>query len=77
MRTNIVSAGADELNYEIREIVEFGKEIEAQGVPMIWENIGDPVAKGEKIPDWVKEILKMIFDEFEPEYGEMEMHVSW
>ena len=58
MRTNIVSAGADELNYEIREIVEFGKEIEAQGVPMIWENIGDPVAKGEKIPDWVKEIIQ-------------------
>lgn len=31
----------------------------------------------EYVPDWVKEILKMIFDEFEPEYSEMEMHLSW
>ncbi len=58
MRTNIVAQGADELSYEIREIVEFGKEVEAEGVPMIWENIGDPVAKGEKIPAWVKEIIQ-------------------
>lgn len=25
---------------------------------MIWENIGDPVAKGEKIPEWMKEVVK-------------------
>ncbi len=50
MRRNIVHQGADELSYEIREIVEFGKKLERAGVPMIWENIGDPVAKGEKIP---------------------------
>ncbi len=25
---------------------------------MIWENIGDPVAAGEVIPDWMKEILR-------------------
>lgn len=25
---------------------------------MIWENIGDPVAKGEKIPAWMKEIVQ-------------------
>lgn len=31
----------------------------------------------ENTPTWVKEILKMIFDEFEPNYAEMEMHVSW
>lgn len=31
----------------------------------------------EDTPDWVKEILKMIFDEFEPEHGEMDMYVSW
>ncbi len=31
----------------------------------------------EDTPDWVQEILKMIFDEFEPDYSEMEMHASW
>lgn len=31
----------------------------------------------EYVPDWVKEILEIIFDEFEPEYDEMEMYVSW
>ena len=50
MRTNIVAQGADELSYEIREIVDFGKQVEALGQEIIWENIGDPVAKGEKIP---------------------------
>lgn len=57
MRTNIVAEGADELSYEIREIVDFGKKVEALGVSMIWENIGDPVAKGEKIPPWIKELI--------------------
>lgn len=57
MRTNIVASGADELSYEIREIVEFGMQVKALGVDIIWENIGDPVAKGEKIPAWIKELI--------------------
>ncbi|MEK7558514.1 MAG: pyridoxal phosphate-dependent aminotransferase [Patescibacteria group bacterium] len=57
MRTNIVHAGADELSYEIREIVDFGLELEKEGAHLVWENIGDPVAKGEIIPEWVKEII--------------------
>jgi len=57
MRNNIVHAGADELVYEIREIVEVGKKIEEAGVKISWENIGDPVAKGEKIPEWIKDIV--------------------
>ncbi len=57
MRTNIVAEGADELSYEIREIVDFGKQVEALGQQIIWENIGDPVAKGEKIPAWIKELI--------------------
>ena len=57
MRTNIVADGADELSYEIREIVDFGTKIKATGQEMIWENIGDPVAKGEKIPPWIKELI--------------------
>ncbi len=57
MRIDIVHPGAQELTYEIREIVQFGKQLEHSGKSMIWENIGDPVAKGERIPDWVKEII--------------------
>ncbi len=57
MRNNIVSLGADELKYEIREIVAVAKEFGKLGVEIIWENIGDPVQKGEKIPDWIKEIV--------------------
>ncbi len=57
MRTNIVYQGADELSYEIREIVEFGMQLKALGQTMIWENIGDPVAKGETIPKWIKALI--------------------
>ena len=57
MRTNIIHPGADELTYEIREIVEIGKKFEFMGVEMYWENIGDPVAKGQKILPWIKEIV--------------------
>jgi aspartate/methionine/tyrosine aminotransferase len=57
MRNNIVSIGADELKYEIREIVAVAQEFGKLGVEIIWENIGDPVQKGEIIPDWIKEIV--------------------
>lgn len=57
MRVDIVHPGADELVYEIRGIVEFAKQIEATGVEVTWENIGDPIAKGEKVPTWIKEIV--------------------
>jgi len=58
MRTNIVHIGADELVYEIREIINIATKIEDFGVTIIWENIGDPVAKEEKIPKWIKDIVK-------------------
>ena len=57
MRTQIVHPGADNLRYEIRQIVEVANAIEATGAPIQWENIGDPVAKGERIPDWIKAIV--------------------
>ena len=57
MRNNIVSIGADELKYEIREIVAVAKEFGKLGLEIMWENIGDPVQKGEKIPDWIKDIV--------------------
>ena len=57
MRNNIVSLGADELKYEIREIVAVAKEFAGLGLEINWENIGDPVQKGEKLPDWIKDII--------------------
>ncbi|MGI6655808.1 MAG: pyridoxal phosphate-dependent aminotransferase [Desulfobulbus sp.] len=57
MRTNILHAGAGELTYEIRNIVSVGEKLQAMGIQVNWENIGDPVAKGEAIPDWMKEIV--------------------
>jgi len=68
MRTDLVHPGADELIYEIREIVEVAKKIESLGVLIVWENIGDPVAKGEQVPDWIKEIIRKATKENGP-YG--------
>ncbi len=45
------------LTYEIRNIVLIANKLKEYGVDIIWENIGDPVQKGEKIPDWMKEVL--------------------
>ncbi len=58
MRNTITHPGADNLIYEIREIVAIANKIESFGQPIIWENIGDPVAKGEKVPDWIKEYVQ-------------------
>ncbi len=58
MRRNIVHIGASELNYEIRAIAELGREVQrVSGKPILWENIGDPVQKGEKVPQWIKDIV--------------------
>ncbi len=54
--------GAHELRYEIREIVEIGNNLRDMGLDICWENIGDPVHKGEKIPSWIKEIIKDAVD---------------
>jgi alanine-synthesizing transaminase len=57
MRTDIIHIGARELNYEIRNIIRVAERLEKLGVRITLENIGDPVAKGEKIPDWMKGIV--------------------
>ncbi|OQX29336.1 MAG: aminotransferase [Spirochaeta sp. LUC14_002_19_P3] len=62
MRRNIVHVGADQLRYEIREIVERAHEIRKLGVPVTWENIGDPVQKGESVPEWIKAIVHELVD---------------
>ncbi|TGN19180.1 pyridoxal phosphate-dependent aminotransferase [Leptospira idonii] len=63
MRRNIVHSGADALIYEIRQIVALAKNIQALGVSITWENIGDPIQKGESIPDWMKEIVVGLVNE--------------
>lgn len=57
MRLNIVHPGAGELHYEIRGIVEFAKSLESTGIDITWENIGDPIAKGEEVPGWIRELI--------------------
>lgn len=58
MRRNLLRADSTLLNYPIREVVTIGKEIEKlNNYKMIWENIGDPVAAGEPVPDWLKAIV--------------------
>jgi len=57
MRTDIVHIGAGELTYEIRNIVNVGEKLQKLGLKTNWENIGDPIAKGERIPEWMKEIV--------------------
>jgi len=57
MRSDIVSHGAGELTYEIRNIVNVAEKLQKHGVKINWENIGDPIVKGEVIPDWMKEIV--------------------
>ena len=69
MRTNIVHIGADELTYEIREIVEVGEKLEKLGVEMLWENIGDPVAKGQNIPAWMKDVVVDTIKSDEKSFG--------
>ena len=58
-----IARGGSGLTYEIRNIVLIAKKLQEYGVKIIWENIGDPVQKGENIPDWMKEVLIDIIKE--------------
>lgn len=57
MRQRLLSEGAKELSYEIREIVKKADQIKLLGQSIFWENIGDPIAKNHQMPDWMKEII--------------------
>jgi aspartate/methionine/tyrosine aminotransferase len=63
MRRNIVHAGAGSLTYAIREIVQVGYKFRDLGLDITWENIGDPVQKGEKIQPWIRQIMRDIVDQ--------------
>jgi len=61
MRFDIAKSGSG-LAYEIRNIVGVANKLMEHGVAVTWENIGDPVVKGEKIPEWMKDALKEIIN---------------
>jgi aspartate/methionine/tyrosine aminotransferase len=63
MRRNIVHGGAGSLTYAIREIVQVGYKFRDLGMKITWENIGDPVQKGEAIAPWIREILHDVVDQ--------------
>ncbi|MBW2599112.1 MAG: pyridoxal phosphate-dependent aminotransferase [Deltaproteobacteria bacterium] len=56
MRFDIAKSGAG-IAYEIRNIVNIAEKLKEYGVDVTWENIGDPVTKGENIPEWMKDTL--------------------
>ncbi len=57
LRRKFLHDGSGQLTYEIREIVSLAEKFQSLGLSITWENIGDPIAKGEKLPDWIKEII--------------------
>ena len=57
MRQKLLSDGAKELEYEIRNIVKKAEKIDALGQKIYWENIGDPIQKNAQIPSWIKSIV--------------------
>ena len=56
MRFDIAKSGSG-LVYEIRHIVNIANQLKRSGVEVVWENIGDPVQKGEKVPEWMRKVL--------------------
>lgn len=57
MRKSLLHPWYKELSYEIREIVAIAEKVKTYGKTIVWENIGDPIQKGEQFPEWMKEIL--------------------
>jgi alanine-synthesizing transaminase len=57
MRQKLLSEGASELSYEIREIVKKADQLRKLGLTISWENIGDPIQKNHKLPQWIKDAI--------------------
>jgi aspartate/methionine/tyrosine aminotransferase len=57
MRQKLVSDRANELSYEIREIVKKADQLRKLGLAISFENIGDPIQKHHKLPAWIKDII--------------------
>ena len=52
-----IARGGSGLTYDIRGIVPLANKFKEFGLEIIWENIGDPVQKGEQIPSWMKDVV--------------------
>ncbi len=65
MRQRLLRAGADELSYEIRGIVRKAEQLKELGYEILWENIGDPIQKHQRLPQWMKTILTDLLNEDE------------
>ena len=57
MRQLLIREGAKELTYEIRGIVKKAEQIQRLGYEILWENIGDPIQKNNKLPKWITNII--------------------
>ncbi|MDR0516497.1 MAG: pyridoxal phosphate-dependent aminotransferase [Fibromonadaceae bacterium] len=68
MRKKLLSEGSKELKYEIREIVKKANQLKTLGLPIHWENIGDPIEKKCQIPAWIKDIIAGLVQQDKP-YG--------
>ena len=68
MRQKLLSEGAKKLEYEIRNIVKKADQVQKNGQKVYWENIGDPIQKNAKVPDWIKEIIQKLILE-DSSYG--------
>jgi aspartate/methionine/tyrosine aminotransferase len=62
MRANLVSPSSAHLSYAIRDIVAFADVVRQHGVEITWENIGDPIAKGETVAPWIREIVHDVLE---------------
>ena len=59
MRNKIAHDGIKNIHYEIREIVDYGIALQKRfGRAVHWENIGDPIAAGERVAPWIKDIVR-------------------
>jgi alanine-synthesizing transaminase len=57
MRQRLLNEGAKELSYEIRGIVKKADQLKELGVAIAWENIGDPIQKNHRLPQWMKDVI--------------------
>ncbi len=55
LRNNLLFEGASQLEYEIRQIARKADQVAKCGVNIIWENIGDPIQKHNRLPEWMKD----------------------
>ncbi|SHE41762.1 Aspartate/methionine/tyrosine aminotransferase [Fodinibius roseus] len=70
LRRKFLHDGSGQLTYEIREIVSLARQFQELGMPVIWENIGDPIEKGEEMAGWIKDIIiQLVAEDYSYSYS--------